>query len=194
MALRVIRTDEDPLLRKKSREIKEVNDRIKVLLDDMVETMNNANGVGLAAPQIGILRRCVVVDVGLGTYKMINPEIIETEGSEIDIEGCLSVPDFNGTVERPAKIKVKYLDEEGQEKIIEARGLFARCICHEIDHLDGILFTDKYIDEVTQEDIQKMQEEMMQEEKLEEELTSEDNLDKEITSEADTKESEKVDE
>jgi len=164
MALRVIRTDEDPLLRKTSRKVKEVNDRIKNLLNDMVETMNNANGVGLAAPQIGILRRCIVVDVGFGTYKMVNPEILEEEGSEIDIEDCLSVPEFNGTVERPAKIKVKYLDEEGQEKAIIAKGLFARCICHEIDHLNGVLFTDKYIDEVTQEDIKKMQEEMMQEE------------------------------
>lgn len=156
MAIRVIRTDEDPLLRKKSREVNDINDRILSLLDDMVETMYHADGIGLAAPQVGILRRVITVDVGQGPYKMINPEILETEGSEIDIEGCLSVPNFNGTVERPAKIKMKYLDIEGKENIIEATGLFARCICHEIDHLDGILFKDKYIDEITRDDIERM--------------------------------------
>ncbi|MDO5027140.1 MAG: peptide deformylase [Tissierellia bacterium] len=155
MALRVIRTDEDPLLRKVSRPVKDINDRMKTLLDDMVETMRDAEGIGLAAPQVGILRRCIVVDVGQGTYKMINPEIIEESGSDIDIEGCLSVPNFNGTVERPEHIKVRYLDEEGKENTIEADGLFARCICHEVDHLNGILFTDKYIDEVSLEDIAK---------------------------------------
>lgn len=163
MAKRVIRTDEDPLLRKTSRPVKELNDRITMLLDDMVETMHQANGVGLAAPQVGILRRAITVDVGEGVYKMINPEILEEEGSDIDIEGCLSVPNFNGTVERPEMIKVKYLDENFTENIIEARGLFARCICHEVDHLNGILFTDKYIDEISQEDIIKMQQEAMEE-------------------------------
>mgnify|MGYP002738953199 CR=1 FL=1 len=122
----------------------------------VVETMYHADGIGLAAPQVGILRRVITVDVGQGPYKMINPEILKTEGSEIDIEGCLSVPNFNGTVERPAKIKMKYLDIEGKENIIEATGLFARCICHEIDHLDGILFKDKYIDEITRDDIERM--------------------------------------
>lgn len=159
MALRVIRTDEDPLLRKVSRPIKNINERIKILLDDMLETMSDANGIGLAAPQVGILRRCIVIDLGDKPYKMINPEIIEKEGSDIDIEGCLSVPNFNATVERPERIKVRYLDQDANEQIIEAEGLFARCICHEVDHLNGILFTDKYIDEITQEDLLKMQQE-----------------------------------
>lgn len=159
MALRLIRTDEDPLLRKVSRPVKIINDRTKALLDDMLETMYDANGIGLAAPQVGILRRCIVVDVGEGPYQLVNPEIIEAKGSCVEIEGCLSVPNFNGTVERPEEVKVKYMDINGEEKVIEAKDLFARCICHEIDHLDGILFTDKYIDEVSQEDIIQMQEE-----------------------------------
>lgn len=158
MALRVIRTDEDPLLRKVSKPVKNINERMEVLLDDMAETMYKANGIGLAAPQVGILRRAITVDVGEGLYKMINPEILQESGSEVDIEGCLSVPNFNGTVERPTDIKVKYTDENGEEKIIEASGLFARCICHEVDHLNGILFTDKYIDEVNLEELLKEQE------------------------------------
>lgn len=158
MALRVIRTDEDPLLRKISKPVKNINERITSLLDDMVETMYKANGIGLAAPQVGILRRVITVDVGEGVYKMINPEIIEEKGSEVDIEGCLSVPNFNGTVERPSEIKVKYLDEKGEEHTIEAKGLFARCICHEVDHLNGILFSDKYIDEVNLDELLKEQE------------------------------------
>lgn len=158
MAIRVIRTDEDPILRKRSREVKEINDRITTLLDDMLETMYEADGVGIAAPQVGILRRAIALDVGDGPMKLINPEIIEQEGSEIDVEGCLSVPDFNGTVERPAWVKVKYLDETGEQKEVEATGLFARCLCHEIDHLDGILFSDKYIDEISREDLIKARE------------------------------------
>ena len=158
MALRVIRTDEDPLLRKISKPVKNINERIISLLDDMVETMYKANGIGLAAPQVGILRRVITVDVGEGVYKMINPEILEEKGSQVDIEGCLSVPNFNGTVERPSEIKVKYLDEKGEEHTIEAKGLFARCICHEVDHLNGILFTDKYIDEVNLDELLKEQE------------------------------------
>lgn len=159
MALRVIRTDEDPLLRKISRPVKEVNERMQVLMDDMLETMYDANGIGLAAPQVGILRRIITVDVGEGPFKMVNPKILEADGKSIAVEGCLSVPNFNGTVERPSHIKVQYLDENGQDQEIDAHGLFARCICHEIDHLDGILFTDKYIDEVTEEDLARMQEE-----------------------------------
>lgn len=158
MALRVIRTDEDPLLRKISKPVKNINERIKNLLDDMVETMYKANGIGLAAPQVGILRRVITIDVGQGVYKMINPEILEEKGSQVDIEGCLSVPNFNGTVERPSEIKVKYLDENGEEHTIVAEGLFARCICHEVDHLNGILFTDKYIDEVNLDELLKEQE------------------------------------
>jgi peptide deformylase len=155
MALREIRLDGDPLLRKKSKEITEVNERIKILLDDMVETMQNANGVGLAAPQVGILRRAIVIDVGEEKLKAINPEIIETSGSIVDLEGCLSIPGISGTVKRPEKVKVKFLDENGNEKIIEASSLFARVLCHEIDHLDGILYTDKVIETFTNEELEE---------------------------------------
>lgn len=148
MAIRQIRYAGDPILRKVSREVTEINDRIKTLLEDMVETMYEYDGVGLAAPQVGILRRVVVIDVGEGPIKMINPEIIEQEGESIDIEGCLSIPNRSGTVKRPEKVKVRYLDENGVEKTLEGTGLLARAICHEVDHLNGILFIDKMIEEV----------------------------------------------
>jgi len=151
MALRKIRTEGDPILRKKSRPIDEITDRIKTLLEDMEETMRDAQGVGLAAPQVGILRRAVVIDVGDGIIKMINPEIIDTKGAEIDVEGCLSIPGIAGTVERPEYVKVKFLNEDGEEVLLEGEGLLARAICHEIDHLDGILFTDKVIEYVDAE-------------------------------------------
>lgn len=148
MALREIRLSDDPILRKKSREITEITDRIKILLEDMVDTMNEEVGVGLAAPQVGVLRRAVVIDIGEGPVKIINPEIIETEGETIDVEGCLSVPGRSGTVERPEWVKIKYLDIDGNEKILEGTGLMARAICHEIDHLEGILYIDKMIEEI----------------------------------------------
>lgn len=147
MAVRQIRYLEDPILRKKSREITDINDRIKTLLDDMVETMYKSEGVGLAAPQVGILRKAVVIDVGEGLLKLVNPEILEVEGENIDFEGCLSIPGSSGKVIRPERVKVKYLDIDGNEKIIEGAGLLARALCHEIDHLDGILFIDKMIEE-----------------------------------------------
>src|SRR5699024_1429972 len=106
----------------------------------MAETMYENEGVGLAAPQVGILRRVVVIDVGRGLLKLINPEIIEEDGEVIDIEGCLSLPDRAGEVKRPEYVKVKYLDLEGNEQIVEGEGLLARALCHEIDHLNGILF------------------------------------------------------
>lgn len=153
MAVRVIRIDGDPILRKKSRRIEKINDRIKELLNDMVDTMEHANGLGLAAPQIGVLRRAVVIDIGEGPIKMINPEIVQETGSEVGQEGCLSVPGFMGTVKRPTFVRLQYLDENGEEQEIEAEDLFARAICHEVDHLDGILYKDKVIDfyEVTEE-------------------------------------------
>ncbi|MCK9443517.1 MAG: peptide deformylase [Tissierellaceae bacterium] len=152
MALREIRIDGDPILRKKSREITEITERIKVMLDDMIETMNEAEGVGLAAPQIGVLRRAVVIDVGQGPLKLINPEILEVEGEVVDVEGCLSVPGRSGTVSRPEKVKIRYLDEDGNEKELESEGLLARAICHEIDHLEGVLYTDKMIEEIIPEE------------------------------------------
>ncbi len=146
MAIRQLRFEGDPLLRKKSREVTEINDRIKSLVEDMKETMYKEDGVGLAAPQIGILRRVVVIDVGDGTIELINPEFLYQEGEQIDIEGCLSVPGKSGKVKRPQKVKVRYMDLEGNEKIIEGTGLLAIALCHEIDHLNGILFIDKMID------------------------------------------------
>lgn len=154
MAIRNIRTEGDPILRKISREVPSVTDRIKVLLDDMGETMYSADGVGLAAPQVGILKRIIVVDPHdekTGLVKLINPEIIEADGEQIGVEGCLSIPDFNATVKRPEHVKVKYMDEEGNEQIWDAHDFPAVILSHEIDHLNGILFRDKYIDEITYE-------------------------------------------
>jgi len=118
----------------------------------MIDTMNEAEGVGLAAPQVGVLRRAVVIDVGEGPIKIINPEILEMEGESVDIEGCLSVPGRSGSVARPERVKIKYLDIEGNENILEGKGLLARAICHELDHLDGILYIDKMIEEVECDD------------------------------------------
>ncbi|AWI03940.1 peptide deformylase [Clostridium drakei] len=146
MALRNIRKYGDDLLRKKSRKVENIDDRIVTLLDDMAETMYEADGVGLAAPQVGILKRVVVIDVGEGILKLVNPEIISTEGSYIDEEGCLSVPGEQGKVERPYKVKVKALNEKGEEIIVEGEELLARALCHEIDHLEGILFVDKILE------------------------------------------------
>lgn len=143
MAKRIIRTDEDPILRKKSRAVDKIDEKILVLLDDMLETMYDANGVGLAAPQIGILRRLVVIDIGEGPLKLINPEITFTDGEEEDLEGCLSVPGYNGLVKRPEKLVCKYTNENNENIELEAEGFLARAICHELDHLDGILYTDK---------------------------------------------------
>ncbi|GFN36353.1 peptide deformylase [Tepidimicrobium xylanilyticum] len=148
MAIRQIRYAGDLILRKVAKEVTEINERIKILLEDMVDTMYEYEGVGLAAPQVGVLRRVVVIDVGEGPIKLINPKIIEEEGENIDVEGCLSIPNKVGTVKRPEKVKVEYLDENGQKKIIEGTGLLAKALCHEIDHLNGILFTDKMIEEI----------------------------------------------
>lgn len=147
MAIRKIRYSKDPILRKKAKEINNVTDRIKILLDDMAETMYSKEGLGLAAPQVGVLRRAVVVDAGQGLYKLIDPRIIEQEGELIDFEGCLSIPRITGKVKRPEKVKVEYTDIDGNRKEVEGEGLFARALCHEIDHLDGILFTDLIIEE-----------------------------------------------
>ena len=146
MALRTIRTLKEEVLRKKSRKVDVINDRIKVLVQDMFDTMYEADGVGLAAPQIGILKRVVVVDVGDGPVGLINPEIIEKDGSAIEEEGCLSIPGEVGNVERPQKIKVTALNVEGNQIEFVAEDLFARAICHEIDHLEGVLFIDKVIE------------------------------------------------
>jgi peptide deformylase len=143
MALRNIRTLGDDILRKKSKKIEVINKRILTLIEDMKETMYEAHGVGLAAPQVGILKRLVVIDVGEGPIVLINPEILETSGSQLDEEGCLSIPGREEEVERPNYVKAKALNEKGEEIIIEGEELLARAMCHEIDHLDGVLFIDK---------------------------------------------------
>jgi peptide deformylase len=142
MAIRIIRTDEDPLLRKKSRIVADTNERLHVLLDDMKETMDAADGVGLAAPQVGVLKRVIITDIGEGVMEFINPEICEAHGEECAIEGCLSIPDVSGRVLRPKTIKVKAQNRWGEPFEIMAEDLLARVICHEIDHLNGVLFTD----------------------------------------------------
>ena len=146
MAIRQLRFEDDEILRKKSRIVDQIDDRIKTLVEDMIETMNKEDGVGLAAPQVGILKRVVVVDVGDGPITMINPEIISEEGEKIDDEGCLSVPGKSGKVSRPQKVKVKFTDIDGTEKIVEGENLLARAFCHEIDHLEGVLYIDKVMD------------------------------------------------
>lgn len=143
MALRTIRLSTDEVLRKKSKEVKEINERMLTLIDDMAETMYEANGVGLAAPQVGVLRRIVVIDIGEGLYELINPVIIETDGSQTGDEGCLSLPGKTGVVTRPDYCRVEALNRKGEKITVEGRGLMARALCHEIDHLDGILYMDK---------------------------------------------------
>ena len=147
MAIRIIRTDEDPILRKKSRAVTEINDRIHTLLDDMMETMKEAEGVGLAAPQVGVLKRIIITDVGEGVIEYINPEILEATGEVCAIEGCLSVPERSGRVIRPERIKVRAQNRDGAYFVLDAEGLLARAVCHEIDHLNGILFTDLMLPE-----------------------------------------------
>lgn len=142
MATRLVRTSEDEILRKKCKSVGEINDRILTLLDDMAETMYAANGVGLAAPQVGVLRRVVVIDVGEGLIELINPVIIEQSGAQCGNEGCLSVPGKQGQVTRPDHVRVEATDRDGDRFVMEGEGLLARAFCHEIDHLDGILYTD----------------------------------------------------
>ncbi len=147
MALRTIITNGDPVLRKKCRKVEKVDDRIRELLNDMAETMyHNGNGAGLAANQVGILKRLVVIDMGQGLIKLINPEILESFGSHEVVEGCLSFPNVWGKVIRPEKVTVKALDENGNEIILTGEGDLAKCFCHEIDHLNGIVFVDKVIE------------------------------------------------
>ena len=147
MALRNIITVGDPILNKKCRPVLRFDEKLHTLLDDMAETMYRAKGVGLAAPQVGILKRVVVIDVGEGLIELINPEIIETKGGEIQEEACLSLPGKSAYVERPEYVKVKAKNRNFEDVEYEGEGLLARAFCHEIDHLDGILYIDKKIDE-----------------------------------------------
>ena len=145
MALRNIREDGDPILRKKARTVTEFNDRLFELLDDMADTMYAAPGVGLAGPQVGVLKRVIVMDVGDGLIELINPEITFEEGEQTGTEGCLSLPGLAGIVTRPATVKVKAQNRKGQWCLYKGEELKARCFCHEIDHLDGILYKDKLV-------------------------------------------------
>ena len=145
MAIRTIVKEGDEILRKKCRDVEKFDEKLFTLLDDMRETLYDSNGVGLAAPQVGILRRAVVIDVGEGLIELINPVIVSQSGSEVKSEGCLSSPGEYGLVERPTKVKVKALDRHGNEFTMEGKDLLARAFCHEIDHLAGVLFKDKVI-------------------------------------------------
>ena len=140
MAIRQILKEGDPTLTKVSRRVDKIDDRILTLLDDMKDTMYQAEGVGLAAPQVGILRRIAVIDIGDGVLELINPEIICSTGEQNEVEGCLSLPGVSGISKRPMNVTVTAFDREGREITITGTGLLARALCHEIDHLDGILF------------------------------------------------------
>ena len=142
MALRTIRVEGDPVLTKISRPVDKMTPRIHDLITDMLDTMYEARGVGLAAPQVGILKRIVVIDVGDGPIILINPEIIEKSGEQTGDEGCLSVPGMAGQVTRPDHVKVKALNEDMEEVVYEGEGLLARAFCHELDHLDGHMYTE----------------------------------------------------
>ncbi len=142
MAIRNVRLEGDPILRKKSKEVKEITPKIRVLIDDMLETMYEKDGVGLAAPQVGILKRIVVIDVGDGPIVMVNPRIVREEGTQTGDEGCISVPGKAGQVTRPNDVTVRFMDENGEYYELDGTELLARAICHECDHLEGKLYVD----------------------------------------------------
>ena len=170
MALRKIICIEDELLRKKSRPVEKFDEKLHKLLDDMAETMYNANGVGLAAPQVGVLRRvCVVLDEEDQLIELVNPEIIYTEGEQTGLEGCLSVPGKYGVVTRPEVVRVRAQDRDGQWFEVEDEGLTARCFCHEIEHLDGHLFVEHTDRLMEGEELQKWLEAHADEYEIEEE-------------------------
>ena len=143
---------QDDTLRKHSRPVARFDERLRTLLDDMAETMYAANGAGLAAPQVDVLKRCVVIDAGDGLIELVNPEIISAEGKAEGPEGCLSVPGRRGMVERPERVTVAAQNRDGKPIQIEATELLAVCLCHEIDHLDGVLYVDKMTEEITDQD------------------------------------------
>jgi len=143
MAVKIIRMEGDPVLRQVAKPIPEVTSNIQKLLTDLADTMyDTGNGIGLAAPQIGILKRAIVVDIGEGLIELVNPEVVSSEGEQIGPEGCLSIPGVSGDVLRAMRVTVKALNRNGEEFEITGEGMLARCLLHEIDHLNGILFTD----------------------------------------------------
>ena len=181
MALRTIRVQGDPVLEKICKPVKELTPRTRELIEDMLDTMYEANGVGLAAPQVGILKRIVVIDVGEGPVVMVNPVILETSGEQTGDEGCLSIPGKAGQVTRPNYVKVHAFDENMEEYEIEGTELMARAMCHEIDHLDGHLYVEKVegqLHDVTYEeveaaagDLSEMETEEAKEQAIKKELT-----------------------
>lgn len=159
MAILKIVTEEDPILRKHSKPVENINDRLKTLLDDMGDTLKKENGAGLAAVQVGFLRRMFIIDAGAGEnqhniIEFINPEIIKTEGHQEEVEGCLSVPGKYGITSRPKTVTVRATDRNGKEFTYTGTDLFGRCLCHEYDHLDGILYTDNALEMLDPEDLE----------------------------------------
>ena len=157
MALLNILKEGDPTLRKVSRKVEKITPRILTLLDDMHETLDKAEGIGLAALQVGVLRRIVIVEIGDKRFEMINPETIETRGVQEELEACLSVPELYGRVKRPAWVKVRAADRNGNVYEAEGDGLLARCFCHETDHLDGVLYIDKAEETYTPDEVEDME-------------------------------------
>ena len=153
MGLRKILTDKDPALHKVCKPVTSFDAKLHKLLDDMAETMQEANGVGLAAPQVGILRRVVVVDLGDEILELVNPSLLETDGEQIGAEGCLSVPGKYGLVKRPYYAKVRAQDRHGEWFEVEGEDLIGRCFCHELDHLDGIVYTEVMDRFLTEEEL-----------------------------------------
>lgn len=151
MAKRKVVEIGDEILRKKSRQVVKFDKRLASLLEDMAETMYEYDGAGLAAVQVGILKRAVVIDVGDGLIELVNPEIVQTWGEKVGAEGCLSIPGRRCTVKRPEKVRVKAQDRYGDTIVLDGEGMLAVCMCHELDHLDGVLYIDKMIDDVTDE-------------------------------------------
>ena len=159
MGLRKIMTVKEPCLHKVCRPVEKFDGKLHKLLDDMKETLTEANGVGLAAPQVGILRRVVVVDTGEEMLELVNPELLETSGEQVGSEGCLSVPGKYGIVKRPNYAKVRAYDRDGNEFEVEGEELMARCFCHELDHLDGIVYTEIMERYLTEEEMGELSEE-----------------------------------
>ena len=159
MGLRKIMTVKEPCLHKVCRPVEKFDGKLHRLLDDMKETLAEANGVGLAAPQVGILRRVVVVDTGEEMLELVNPELLETDGEQVGSEGCLSVPGKYGIVKRPNYAKVRAYDRDGNEFEVEGEELMARCFCHELDHLDGIVYTEIMERYLTEEEMNGLSEE-----------------------------------
>ena len=159
MGLRKIMTVKEPCLHKVCRPVEKFDGKLHRLLDDMKETLAEANGVGLAAPQVGILRRVIVVDTGEEMLELVNPELLETSGEQVGSEGCLSVPGKYGIVKRPNYAKVRAYDRDGNEFEVEGEELMARCFCHELDHLDGIVYTEIMERYLTEEEMGELSEE-----------------------------------